>query len=43
VLGVDVGLGPILLQLHFGHLLDIGSAVGKEPWVFNVNLRYLYF
>jgi hypothetical protein len=43
VLGTDVALGALLLQFHFGKLIDIGGAPGSAPWVFNLNLRYLYF
>ncbi len=43
VLGTDVALGALLLQFHFGKLIDIGGAPGAAPWVFNLNLRYLYF
>jgi hypothetical protein len=43
VLGTDLALGALVLQLHFGKLIDIGGTTRSEPWVFNLNLRYLYF
>lgn len=43
VLGGDVALGGILFQFHWGKLLSIQSRNGPEAWVFNLNLKYLYF
>jgi len=43
VLGADVALGAMVLQLHFGRLVNVGGDVGSEPWVFNLGLRYLYY
>ncbi len=42
VIGADAALGALVLQLHFGRLLDIGTINGPEPWVFQLNFRYLY-
>ncbi len=42
VLGTDLALGVLVLQLHFGKLIPIGGEVGAEPWAFNLGLRYLY-
>ncbi|MFN7133480.1 MAG: tolB protein precursor protein, partial [Myxococcales bacterium] len=41
VTGANLALGGILLQLHFGKLVDIGGVPGAD-WVFNLNLKYLY-
>jgi hypothetical protein len=43
VLGTDIGLGPLVVQLHWGRLLDVGGTPGRGDWVFNLDLRYLYF
>ncbi|MGI5864245.1 MAG: hypothetical protein ACOX6T_19615 [Myxococcales bacterium] len=43
VLGTDIGLGPLVVQLHWGRLLDVGGVPGSGEWVFNLDLRYLYF
>ncbi|MBI5542544.1 MAG: hypothetical protein HY901_01545 [Deltaproteobacteria bacterium] len=43
VLGADMAMGGLLFQLHWGRLLGIGSRNGPESWVFNLNIKYLYF
>jgi hypothetical protein len=43
VLGADIALGALVVQLHWGKLIDTGGQIGKAPWVFNLNFRYLYF
>lgn len=43
VLGADLALGGLLFQLHWGRLIGIGSRNGPEPWVFNLNIKYLYY
>jgi len=43
VLGADLAMGGLLFQLHWGKLLGIGSVNGPESWVFNLNIKYLYF
>lgn len=42
VLGADFIFGGLVFELHFGRILDIGSQIGPEPWVVNMNLRYLF-
>ncbi|MGC4123103.1 MAG: hypothetical protein QM765_52755 [Myxococcales bacterium] len=43
VLGADIAMGGLLFQLHWGKLLDVKSLNGPEGWVFNLNIKYLYF
>ncbi|HEY3450063.1 MAG TPA: hypothetical protein VGK67_27165 [Myxococcales bacterium] len=43
VLGADIAMGGLLFQLHWGKLIGIGSLNGPESWVFNLNIKYLYF
>jgi hypothetical protein len=31
------------MQLHFRRLIGIGGEVPAHDWVFNLDLRYLYF
>jgi hypothetical protein len=49
VLGVNFGLGPFELRVHFAHGVDIGGLVperddnGNPTWVPNISLHYAYF
>jgi outer membrane protein assembly factor BamA len=49
VLGVNLGLGPFELRVHFAHGIDIGGLVpeqdsrGNTRWVPNISLHYVYF
>jgi hypothetical protein len=45
VLGVNFGLGPFELRVHFAKPINTGNVNNGMPydWVTNVSLRYVYF
>jgi hypothetical protein len=45
VIGVNFGLGPLIIRLHFARPLDIGAPlpVGAGEWVPNFSIRILGF
>lgn len=43
VLGLNLGLGPFALRVHFARNVDIGAPIPNAGWVPNISLRYAYF
>ncbi|MDR0965527.1 MAG: hypothetical protein LBM75_03315 [Myxococcales bacterium] len=43
MLGIDAALGNLVLQFHFGRLIDTGNGLKRKSWVFNLNLAFFTF
>lgn len=43
MLGVDAAIGNLVFQFHFGRLIDTGNGLGRQGWVFNLDLAYFSF
>lgn len=45
VLGVNFGLGPLVLRLHFAKPIDVGAPLpsADRKWVTNFSLGWIYF